>query len=79
MRAKITYKGQITIPIEIRKRLNLKVGQELEFDEQAPYLRATKVVDEKAMRSAFGCLKKVLKSTEIEKVLDDTRGKVELP
>jgi hypothetical protein len=51
----------------------------LEFDEQAPFLRATKVVNEKAMRSTLGCLSKVLETNDIENILDDTRDKVDLP
>jgi AbrB family looped-hinge helix DNA binding protein len=43
--ATITSKGQITIPQSIRQRLNLKVGDQLEFDEVAPVLTARRVVD----------------------------------
>lgn len=32
--AKITSKGQVTIPIQIRKRLNLKDGDKIVFIEQ---------------------------------------------
>jgi AbrB family looped-hinge helix DNA binding protein len=42
MKATITSKGQITIPARLRPRLNLKAGQVLEFDESAPYLKATR-------------------------------------
>jgi AbrB family looped-hinge helix DNA binding protein len=41
----ITSKGQITIPHSIRQRLNLKVGDQLEFDETSPVLTARRVVD----------------------------------
>lgn len=43
--ATITSKGQITIPQLLRQRLNLKVGDQLEFDETAPVLTARRVVD----------------------------------
>ena len=32
VRSKVTSKGQITIPQEIRKRLGISAGDELEFD-----------------------------------------------
>jgi AbrB family looped-hinge helix DNA binding protein len=40
----LTSKGQITIPLSIRTRLNLKAGDELDFDETAPVLTARRVV-----------------------------------
>ena len=78
MKAKLTSKGQITIPIEIRKRLNLKTGQILEFDESTPYLKATKSIDEDKMRAVLGCCKS--KNDKSSKdLLNQLRGKVELP
>jgi len=41
----VTSKGQITIPQALRQRLNLKVGDQLEFDETAPMLIARRVVN----------------------------------
>jgi AbrB family looped-hinge helix DNA binding protein len=58
MKATITSKGQITIPAKVRRKLNLKTGQVLEFDEQAPYLKATRVFDPAEMYATIGCLKK---------------------
>ena len=31
-RAKVTSKGQITVPLEIRKRLGIREGDQVEFD-----------------------------------------------
>ena len=45
MTATLTSKGQITIPLAIRQRLNLKTGDELEFDETSPVLSARRVVN----------------------------------
>ncbi|MDE0597243.1 MAG: AbrB/MazE/SpoVT family DNA-binding domain-containing protein [Roseibacillus sp.] len=47
MTTTITSKGQITIPKKIRERFNIKVGDELEFDETAPTLTARRVINRK--------------------------------
>ena len=79
MKATLTSKGQITIPLGIRQRLGLKAGHVLEFDETASCLKATRAIDPKAW-SQFG--KKAtnpwpkLSSTQI---VEKLRGKVELP
>jgi AbrB family looped-hinge helix DNA binding protein len=78
MEATLTSKGQITIPAKIRRRLGLKAGQVLDFDEEAPYLKAVPVFDVEAMRSVLGCAKEALDETTAE-WLDATRGPVELP
>ena len=50
VRARITSKGQLTIPIEIRKRYGLDTGDEVDFiaEERGPYmvpLKRQKLVD----------------------------------
>jgi AbrB family looped-hinge helix DNA binding protein len=73
MKATLTSKGQITIPSAIRRRLGLKPGQVLDFDENLPYLMAVPVFDEQAMRALVGCARGNLKKTTDE-WLDETRG-----
>ena len=73
MRATLTSKGQITIPTAIRRRLGLKPGQVLEFDESTPYLMAVPVFDEQAMRALVGRTRGRLAKTTDE-WLDETRG-----
>jgi AbrB family looped-hinge helix DNA binding protein len=78
MKATITSKGQITIPIKVRRRLNLKAGDVLDFDEEAPLLVARTDFDEKKMKAALGCLKgrSGVSSTQW---LEQTRGPVVNP
>jgi AbrB family looped-hinge helix DNA binding protein len=79
MRATITSKGQVTIPQKIREKLNLKPGQVLEFDEAAPFLKATKAFDPREMYSVIGCCADAGPNLVAEEWLRETRGLVELP
>ncbi len=78
MKSTITSKGQITIPIKIRRKLSLKPGQVLEFDENAAYLKATKVFDPREMYKIIGCCRRASRRTA-KQWLDETRGPVEIP
>jgi len=79
MKAKITSKGQITIPARVRRKLSLKPGQVLEFDENAPFLKAVKVFDPQAMYETIGCCRETTAVAEsAEEWLEATRGPVQL-
>jgi AbrB family looped-hinge helix DNA binding protein len=45
-RAKITSKGQITVPVEIRKSLGLKTGDHLRFEQQEGGIRLVRDAEE---------------------------------
>lgn len=78
MKAVLTSKGQITIPAPIRKSLNLKQGDILEFDEREGFLKAVRVIDRKKMHSILGRGAQRLKGKSTLQILDDLRGRVEL-
>ena len=78
MKATLTSKGQITIPISIRRKLGLRVGQVLEFDAMAPFLKAVPVFDEDEMRSVLGVAKGRLGRSAGEWLVE-SRGPVSLP
>jgi AbrB family looped-hinge helix DNA binding protein len=79
MKATVTSKGQITVPLLIRKRLNLQAGTILEFDERTHYPVARRALDIKRMRSAIGCASQTLKGKSTAQWLEEIRGPVELP
>lgn len=46
VRAKVTSKGQVTIPVEVRKALGVKAGDKLRFEAQEGGFRVVRDVDE---------------------------------
>lgn len=79
MKATVTSKGQITIPLPIRRKLKLHRGSVLEFDERADHLKARKVVDPERMRAVIGIAKMELAGKTAHEWMDELRGPVELP
>jgi AbrB family looped-hinge helix DNA binding protein len=78
MKATVTSKGQITIPLPIRRKLKLHRGAVIEFDERADYLKATKAVDLDRMRAVIGIARTELASKTAQEWLEELRGPVEL-
>ena len=83
MIATITAKGQITIPLRIRQKFHLNIGDQIEFDENAPVLTARRVVDQgqwaETMAKWQKTTAKALKSHPWEdqtsaSIIDDLRG-----
>lgn len=79
MQATLTSKGQITIPVQVRNRLHLKPGDVLEFDETAPFLKATKTIPPEAWAEFGREAKDPWEGMDIYAVMDELRGPVELP
>ena len=79
MKATVTSKGQITIPVRLREKFGLRPGTVLEFDEKAPVLTARRVVSRQRMARAAGVLERELAGKSTREWLADLRGKVELP
>jgi len=79
MQATITSKGQVTLPIALRRRLRLQKGDVLEFDESAPFLKATRAFDRRAMLAVAGRGARKLKGKTVKQWMDELRGPVELP
>lgn len=72
MKARVSEKGQVTIPKSIRDRLGLRPGQDLEFTEDGAEIRIRKAVREDALDSLFGLLKK--ENVTTDQVMSELRG-----
>jgi AbrB family looped-hinge helix DNA binding protein len=79
LKATLTSKGQITLPVAIRRRLGLQPGDVLEFDETVPYLKAHKPFSRERMRSVIGRGKGRDSARFAEEWIEELRGPVELP
>lgn len=53
-RAKVTSKGQITVPVEIRKSLGVKPGDHLRFEQQEGDVRVIRDAEENVFEKYRG-------------------------
>jgi len=79
MKATLTSKGQITIPIRIRRRLGLVAGSVLEFEEEAPCLVAHRVIHDAEWREFGKAARNPWPDKDSREILADLRGSVNLP
>jgi hypothetical protein len=79
MQATLTSKGQITIPVDVRNRLHLKPGDVLEFDETAPFLKATRTISADAWDQFGKAASDPWAGMSALDIMDELRGPVELP
>ena len=79
MKATLTSKGQITIPLKVRTKLRLKPGDVLDFDEASPFLKATKAISAEAWDDLAAAWQDPFPKLIAAETLDELRGPVELP
>ena len=71
--ARITSKGQITLPISIRTRLGIGPGDEVEFIEENGRYLLKKKLGASPFDRYVGFLR-VKKGSEPDKIVDEMRG-----
>ena len=79
MHATLTSKGQITLPVAIRRKLGLEAGDVLEFDETVTYIMARKPFDREKMRAAIGRGKARKPARSSAEWIEELRGPVVHP
>ena len=72
-KSRMTSKGQVTIPKEVRQRLGLRPGDELEFTEEDGVFRLSKRVSATPLKSYRGYLKE-LAGRDPDEVVQEMRG-----
>jgi antitoxin PrlF len=73
-KARVTSKGQITIPKPVRDRLGLRAGDEVEFVEDASGIHLRKELVESPFKPYRGFLKQ-LKGQDPDQLIEEIRGK----
>lgn len=76
MKAVVSEKGQVTIPKQLRDRLAIAPGQELDFTEEDGRLVARKVRERSAVDAVYGILEP---GGGTDALIDELRGPVDLP
>jgi antitoxin PrlF len=72
--AKLTSKGQVTVPKRVRDRLGLRTGDEIEFLLQNGQYRVRKVIRESPFKRYRGYLKH-LAGEDPDALVDEMRGR----
>lgn len=73
-RAKLTSKGQVTIPKTVRERLGLRPGEELDFVEVRGSFRIEKHITASPFLKYRGLLKD-LAGRDPDDIIDEMRGR----
>lgn len=73
-KTKVTTKGQVTIPKEVRVRLGLRPGDELEFTEEEGVFRLRKRIPPAPLKKYRGYLKH-LAERDPDELVQEMRGR----
>ena len=76
MKAVVSEKGQVTIPKQLRDRLGIEPGQELEFTDEDGRLVARKVLGRNPVDAVYGIL---ALDGGTDALVDELRGAADLP
>lgn len=75
MKARVSEKGQVTIPKKLRDQLGIRVGDELEFEAEPGRIVVTKVADQDPVDAVWGML---TLPVSVDEAIEEMRGPVEL-
>jgi len=73
-KAKLTSKGQVTIPKEVRDRMGLRAGDEIEFVRENGNYRLQRVVRESPFDAWIGYLKE-WEGYDVDEMIEEMRGR----
>ncbi len=73
-KTRITSKGQVTIPKDVRERLGLRPGDEIEFVEDRAGFRVQKLVPASPFKKYRGYLKE-LAGRDPDELVEQMRGR----
>jgi len=73
VKTRITSKGQVTVPKNVRERLGLRAGDELEFTEEDGVFRLRKRIDPDVFKKYRGYLKD-LAGQNSDELIQEIRG-----
>ncbi len=73
----LTQKGQVTVPLPIRKKLNLRTGDDVLFVEKGREVVLRKRTYGKAAFQKYKGFLKHLKETEPDEIVERLRGKTD--
>ncbi len=73
-KSKITSKGQITLPKQVRDNLGLRPGDELEFVLDGTSYRLQKVINGNPFTKWRGYLKE-LEGQDVDEMIEEMRGR----
>ena len=71
MKSRVTERGQVTIPKELRERLGIRPGQVLEFDERGGTLTLSKRMVRSPVDELYGILPSERSTDEL---IEELRG-----
>ena len=76
MKAKVSEKGQVTVPKKLRESLDIRPGDELDFVEEGGRLVALKADSLDPVASVYGSIDLARGTDEL---IDELRGAADLP
>ena len=72
MKAKVSEKGQVTIPKPVRDKLGIGAGDELDFEVEAGRIVVAKIAEQDPIDAAWGILPPL--GISVDEAIDEMRG-----